>query len=99
MIRGGSWKISGLALNELASIQNTGNPANTAPNVRASTTPAFRTSRCAPRGSMSVPRLLVSDVEEREEHREGEDDHGASRCGGELVSGERKLVGERAQHL
>src|SRR5690349_16151777 len=98
MRRGGNSKISGLVLNELESIHTTGSAAKHAPRTSATTRAAFWPVffggvRSAGASDVrvgvasvviSVPRLLVPHVEEREDHRHEEHEHRGRGRDGEL---------------
>src|SRR3954454_25236262 len=106
MRRGGYSKISGFALKELESIQTTGKPEKIAPTTRATHRPAFfarclGTTRagcdtavrfCTVVAVMSVPRLLVPDLEERQDHGHEQHEQGHGRRDGEVVAAECQLV-------
>src|SRR5664279_3528662 len=91
--------MSVLALKELEIIQRTGNPAYKAPITRSTRTPARARKSCRRRGVMSVTGFLRADVEDSQQQGDREDDRRARRGFAELVSAERELVREGAQHL
>src|SRR5918992_3446736 len=100
MSRGGISNTCALALSDVDSIHSTGRPAKAAPRQRPTIAPTFKPRRLRWRVVVTgSPLPLLTDVEQRQDHREEQDDDGAGGGGRELVAAEGLLVGVGAEHL